>query len=157
MKQPRLSCSHRANVVDTSRSEIKANRVPARRHTTLFRQENRYANLRANPSNLARPSCSPCNDGSTGVCHPPSSTPSLPLSLSLSFSRPPRKPVPSFSTSFSPRALFLPSHPLVSLYHPVCDARFSSKDAFFSFRRAPCEIAGLRRRLGGRVRVARKE
>lgn len=29
MKQPRLSRSHRANVVDTSHGEIKANRVPA--------------------------------------------------------------------------------------------------------------------------------
>lgn len=34
--------------------------------------------------------------------------------------------------------------PLVSLYHPVCDARFSSKDAFFSFRRASVLRAGSR-------------
>lgn len=85
VKQPHLSCSHQANVVDTSCSEIKANRVPARRHTTLFRQENRYANLRANPSNLARPSCSPCNDGSTGVCHLLSTTTTTTPSLFRSF------------------------------------------------------------------------
>lgn len=137
VKQPRLSCSHRPNVVDISRGEIKANRVPARRrHTTLFHRENRYANLRANPSNLARPSCGPCNDGTNARV--PSTVPSsssvptisLALSVSISLSRPSRNFVPFFSASFSasfspaPRSLLL-----VSLYHPVCDARFSSNDA----------------------------
>lgn len=66
----RLSCIHRANVVDTSHGEIKANRVPAfarrPRHTTPFSSawENRYANLRANPSNLALPALQPLRDGS---------------------------------------------------------------------------------------------
>lgn len=96
MKQPRLSYDRRANVADTFRSEIKANRVRALgRHTTLFHRENRYANLRANPSNLTHPSCSPCN-GSTGGWYTPSppshllSTQFLSLLsvLSLSLSRP---------------------------------------------------------------------
>lgn len=157
MKQPHLSCSHQANVVDTSCSEIKANRVPARRHTTLFRQENRYANLRANPSNLARPSCSPCNDGSTGVCHllstTTTTTPSLFRSFPFLLSPPSQlRPIVLDFFLFASLSLSLPSHPLVSLYHPVCDARFSSKYAFFSFRRAPVLRAGSRACDDGRAR-----
>lgn len=73
--------------------------------------------------------------------------------LSLFFSRP-LLATPSYrSRLLSLRvSLSLSSHPLVSLYHPVCDARFSSKYAFFSFRRAPVLRAGSRACDDGRAR-----
>lgn len=112
-----------ANVADISHSEIKAIVCgPSPPYDTVPR-ENRYANLRANPSNLAHPSCSLCN-GSTGGWHTPStlSPPSHLLDtqfLSLRFFL----------------FLLLGSH--LSLYHSVCDAHFSSENTFFPSRRAP--------------------
>lgn len=114
---------------------------PSRRHTTLFHRENRYANLRANPSNLAHPSCSPCN-GSTGGWHIPPSTPSPPPSFALLI-----HPI-----SFSPLSLFL-SRLLgcrtASLHHSVCDAHFSSENTFFPSRRVPVARRGCDRGLTG--------
>lgn len=53
----------------------------ARRHTTLFRRENRYANLRANPSNFAHPAALAAT--ARRMCAP--STPSHPFSHSPNF------------------------------------------------------------------------
>jgi len=79
VKQPRLSCSHRANVADTtSHGEIKGNRVPpwlaAIRHCSARKIDMQiYAQILV--ISLARPA-SPCN-GSTAVCHPPLTPSSL--------------------------------------------------------------------------------
>lgn len=124
--------SHRANVVDTSHGEIKANRVPALaaiRHCSTRKIDMQiYAQilviLLTHPAALAM--------GSTGVCHLPS-TPSLPFASPIhltsfhlfSFSLPPLLAT-SFSLSFCLRT-----------------ARFRSENAFFPSRRAPVRAAGL--------------
>lgn len=77
----------------------------------------------------------------------------------LALPHPPRKPVPSFSTSFSPLSLSPSPSPSFSLSSCLrCSFQQQRRVLFLSAcSRAPCEIAGLRRRLGGRVRLARKE
>jgi len=107
----------------------------ARRHTTLFRPENRYANLRANPSNLARPFRLPLQrlDG----CVPSTVDTLVPLLL-ISLST--KLHLPSLSLSL---ALSLAIR-IVSLYHCACGARSDSENAFFPSRRAPVRAGGLR-------------
>ena len=135
-EQPRLSCNHRANVADISHSEIKANRVRALtavQHCSTGKIDMQiYAQILV--ILLTRP-CSPCN-GSTGGWHTPVDTvaPFAPLIHPISFS----------SLSF-----FLSlSVCIVSLYHSVCDAHFSSENTFFPSRRALVArcAAGLRQR-----------
>lgn len=138
VKQPRLSRSHRANVVDTSYGKIKGNRVPpcSPPYDTVIRQENRYANLRANPSNLARPSRHPLQrlDGCVPSTEVDTLAPFIPL-----------RSLPSSSTKLPSLSRFA----IVSLYYCVCGARFNGESAFFLSRRAPVRSQGCDREWRG--------
>lgn len=113
---------------------------PSRRHTTLFHRENRYANLRANPSNLAHPSCSPCN-GSTGGWHIPPSTPSPPSPLPPRTSYTPNFFLSAFSLSLTSSRL---SHSFSSSFCLRCS--FQQREHVLSL--SACSRCAARLRQG---------
>lgn len=126
MKQACLSYDHQANVADTSHSEIKANRVRTLatiRHCSTKKIDMQiYAQILV--ISLTRPAALATAQRVDGI-HPSTPSPSSHL-LSTNFFL--------FASFF-----FFLSTRIVSLYHSVYDAHFSSENTFFPSRRAPVE------------------
>lgn len=124
-------------MADTTHSEIKANRVRALaaiRHCSTRKIDMQiYAQILV--ISLTRPAALATAQRVDGI-HP--STPSPPSHL--------------LSTQFLSLCLLLSlalSVRIVSLYHSVCDAHFSSENTFFPSRHAPVARQGCDRGLTG--------